>query len=278
MTPGYVNKIIPFSAVDGPGNRTAIFLQGCNFNCQYCHNPETINPCIHCGVCIAGCPAAALEKKDGKVLWFPDQCENCDDCIKSCPYLSTPKTRWMSAADMITAIGKGLPFVRGITVSGGEATLQRDFLVELFEQIKKLPQNLTTFLDSNGSYDFAADEQLMRLTDSVMLDVKDLEPESHQTLTGASNEMVFKNLDFLAKHHKLYEIRTVIYPWAPDIKNTIENCAEIIVPYGDIRYKLIKYRAIGVREEFRYPSPAAELMEELKKMAEDIGVKEVIIV
>ena len=29
---GYINKIIPFSSVDGPGNRTAIFLQGCNFS------------------------------------------------------------------------------------------------------------------------------------------------------------------------------------------------------------------------------------------------------
>ena len=36
-----VVKIIPFSSVDGPGNRTAIFLQGCNINCKYCHNPET---------------------------------------------------------------------------------------------------------------------------------------------------------------------------------------------------------------------------------------------
>ena len=36
-----INRIIPFSSVDGPGNRTAIFLQGCNINCKYCHNPET---------------------------------------------------------------------------------------------------------------------------------------------------------------------------------------------------------------------------------------------
>jgi len=43
MIKGLVNRIIPFSSVDGPGNRTAIFLQGCNFNCSYCHNPETIN-------------------------------------------------------------------------------------------------------------------------------------------------------------------------------------------------------------------------------------------
>ena len=41
-----VNKIIPFSCIDGPGNRTAIFFQGCNLKCTYCHNPETINKCL----------------------------------------------------------------------------------------------------------------------------------------------------------------------------------------------------------------------------------------
>ena len=49
-----VNKIIPFSSVDGPGNRTAIFLQACNLDCKYCHNPETRALCIHCGDCIPG--------------------------------------------------------------------------------------------------------------------------------------------------------------------------------------------------------------------------------
>ena len=55
-----VNKIIPFSAVDGFGNRTAIFLQGCNQNCIYCHNPETIHHCAACGACVKACPAGAL--------------------------------------------------------------------------------------------------------------------------------------------------------------------------------------------------------------------------
>lgn len=45
---GYVRKILPQSSVDGPGNRVAIFMQGCDFNCSYCHNPETI-PVINAG-------------------------------------------------------------------------------------------------------------------------------------------------------------------------------------------------------------------------------------
>lgn len=59
-----VNKIISFSAVDGFGNRTAIFLQGCNQNCWYCHNPETIHHCVACGACVEACPMGALEFVD----------------------------------------------------------------------------------------------------------------------------------------------------------------------------------------------------------------------
>ena len=64
-----VNRIVPFSSVDGPGNRTAVFLQGCNFNCRYCHNPETIRVCTHCGACVSVCPVGALRIEDGEVRY-----------------------------------------------------------------------------------------------------------------------------------------------------------------------------------------------------------------
>ena len=44
-----VNKIIPFSVVDGPGSRFAVFFQSCGFSCAYCHNPETMRMCTGCG-------------------------------------------------------------------------------------------------------------------------------------------------------------------------------------------------------------------------------------
>ena len=97
-----VNKIIPFSNVDGPGNRTAIFFQGCTFNCLFCHNPETIRLCDHCGQCVGVCPTGALEKdSNGKVVWDFDLCTQCDSCIKTCPGNASPKVMWMSVDDIM---------------------------------------------------------------------------------------------------------------------------------------------------------------------------------
>ena len=88
-----VNKIIAFSCIDGPGNRTAIFFQGCNFKCTYCHNPETINKCVNCGLCVKVCPVDALNIVDKKVTWDDKKCVACDACIRECDNLSTPKTK-----------------------------------------------------------------------------------------------------------------------------------------------------------------------------------------
>ena len=96
-----VNKIIPFSSVDGPGNRTAVFLQGCNFNCVYCHNPETIQLCRNCGVCVEKCPTGALTWKDGVVHYDPAVCAFCDACFKSCPHSASPRVRRMTAAQVM---------------------------------------------------------------------------------------------------------------------------------------------------------------------------------
>ena len=241
-----VNKIIPFSNVDGPHNRTSIFFQSCNFNCLYCHNPETINYCVHCGECVKTCPTNALKMIDGKVVWDTDLCCGCDTCIKTCKNNASPKISYMSVEDVVEKIKETRPYIKGITTSGGECTLQKTFLIDLFNEVHKL--GLTCFVDSNGSIDFEAEKELTDALDMVMLDVKDYDNKFHHMLCSYDNALVIKNLKYLLSIGKLYEVRTVCIPgYDGQNRKTIEEVSKLI---GDkCIYKIIKYRPFGVREK-----------------------------
>ena len=275
---GLINKIIPFSSVDGPGNRTAIFLQGCNFNCVYCHNPETINICSNCGQCIEVCPAEALTKNNEEVLWNKSKCCNCDSCIKACNNTSSPKINKMSADDIINELSNYKSFIQGITVSGGECTLQEEFLIELFTKATSL--GLSCFIDSNGSKDFRKMPELLKLCDGVMLDVKAFDKSTHNKYINFDNTNVLSNLEFLASIGKLYEVRTVIVPEIFNNEETVQNVSKVINKYdSNIRYKLIKFRNLGVRKTLTlHPSPSDEYMSNLKNIAEERNCNNIIIV
>lgn len=275
---GIVNKIIPFSSVDGPGNRTAIFLQGCNFNCIYCHNPETINVCSNCGACVKACPTEALRYSMSKVRWHKEYCSNCDNCIRICNSCSSAKVQEMSVDDVIKEIMNYRAFIQGITASGGECTLQEEFLIELFTKAKA--EGLSCFVDSNGSKEFSKMPELTKLCDGVMLDVKVWDEETHKKYISYDNINVIKNLEYLASINKLYEVRTVVVPEIFNNEETVFMTSKIIGEKElDIRYKLITFRSVGVRESGKnISSPSREMMDHLKKIASKNGVKNVVIV
>lgn len=275
-----VNKIIDFSAVDGPGNRSVVFLQGCNFNCSYCHNPETINECIECMQCVTYCPTQALQIIGQKVMYDLSKCVLCDNCIKHCPHNSSPRIREMTPLEVMEKIKCNKSFIRGITVSGGECTRWHDFLIEFLRLAHK--EKLPVLLDSNGSYDFARDPEMVELIEGVMLDIKAFDEGAHKKLTGQSNSTVLKNAVYLAKHHKLFEIRTVVLPEGQNAKQIIDQIGDLLAKYmqeTNVRYKLIKYRPYGVRKAYRMEkSPSDEQMEILKEYAYQKGFKDVIII
>lgn len=296
-----INKIIPLSVVDGPGCRTSVFVQGCNIACAYCHNPETQQLCSGCGLCVSQCPAGALsiqenggetpkENKHDRVIWDESLCVQCDTCIRVCPSHASPKVRRMSAEDVWKEIEKNMPFIQGITVSGGECTLYPEFLTELFRRAGKA--GLTCFLDSNGCVDLSQYPRLMQVTDQVMLDVKAWDHDVFGRLTGGDVSIVKKNLKYLAEHGKLFEVRLVCLDSEHEGEKRQEGVPEVdmeaviagvsreAAPYlKEFRLKLITFRQYGVTGSLKdAKSPSRERMEELNRLAVRYGFQDIQVV
>lgn len=202
---GRVARVLPFSAVDGPGNRAVVFLQGCDFDCAYCHNPETR----------AG-TGEGVER--------------------------------LSVQELVARFAPYRPFLRGITVSGGECVLQHEFLTALLEASNEL--GLPGLVDTNGSTPLSGLPRLVEAAEGFMLDVKAWNPGEHLALTGSDNRAVLENLRFLAEQAKLAEVRTVICPGRFDLEETVRETSLVLGRAGSRAvYRLLRYRPQGVREE-----------------------------
>jgi pyruvate formate lyase activating enzyme len=204
---GQVADTVTFSNVDGPGNRFVVFLQGCNFDCVACHNPQTI-PVV-----------------DGEHFH-------------------------RTVDELLPHIRKAAPFLSGITVSGGEATLQPEFLLDLFGALKADHdlRRLTNFIDSNGSCDRATWDRLAPVTDGAMIDLKCLDPAIHRQMTGESNLPVLDSIDHLHRLGLLYEVRLLILKGVNDDPRLLRRTGEWLAKVDPaMRVKVIGFRAHGAR-------------------------------
>ena len=127
-TVGFIHSTESFGAVDGPGIRFIVFLQGCHMRCKYCHNPETWE------VVQGSSDSDMVEKRIDELTssGIRVECMTPSEVIKKAIRF---KTYWKNGG--------------GITVSGGEALLQIDFVTELFELAHK--EGINTALDTSGN-------------------------------------------------------------------------------------------------------------------------------
>ncbi|OCA63373.1 glycine radical enzyme activase [Aeromonas piscicola] len=253
-----VSRVLPFSCVDGPGNRLVLFLQGCNFRCPGCHNPHTIGLCDDCGDCLAVCPSGALTLDEGclgerRVRWQAALCTDCDACLDACPRSANPKTATMTVAEVLALLRRYGPLLSGITVSGGEATTQLPFVIALFTAIRQAPDlsHLSCLLDSNGSLAATGWLRLLPVLDGAMLDLKGWRDSVHHTLTGYGRERVLASLQLLASHGKLTELRLLLVPGRSDFLDAdgkLEaDLASFLQSLGPVPIRLNGFRHHGVR-------------------------------
>lgn len=270
---GLVNKVLLQSFVDGPGNRAVIFLQGCNFNCLYCHNPYMINICNHCGLCVPQCPQGALVRADGRVLWDSSLCAECDRCIEMCPRNSSPQVRSARPHALWLEIEPTAPFLSGVTVSGGEATQQADFVRDFFTEVKA-HSSLTTFIQTNGDVPRGKLAGLVPVTDGFMVDLKAFDAATHRRLTGTDNAQVLSTIRFLAEHEKLYQVRQVVVPGFSDTEASARTLARFLLSIDPtIALRFLRFRPHGARGvAATWEEPTDEIMEAMVSAATDEGL------
>lgn len=280
---GHLNDLIRFSAVDGPGNRFVVFVQGCNFNCIACHNPHTINACDSCGICVEPCPEMALFF-DGRhdVVVDDDVCTDCGICIEVCPNDSTPLTTMVRIDGITKQIEEVAHFLSGITVSGGEPTMQIDFLAGLFCSIKcsEHLSGLTTFVDSNGHANRDVWDRLLPVMDGAMIDLKALDADVHRTMTGQSNALVLESIRYLAEWRRLYEVRLLMVPGKNDSVDAVADTARWLRSVDPaMRVKLIGFRQHGVRPQFAHlPDADPAHISDLADVIREVGLEDLTIV
>ncbi|MDR3224943.1 MAG: glycyl-radical enzyme activating protein, partial [Clostridiales Family XIII bacterium] len=158
-----------FSTTNGPGIRTTAFLKGCPLRCAWCHNPESQSPepqllyrahlCIHCGACVAVCRYGARSDDGASHRYDANACTDCRRCADACMSGALKVAgEEMSVARLTSELLKDKPFFGrsngGITLSGGEPSLQLDFSVGALRAARR--ENLHTAFDTSGYADSAA--------------------------------------------------------------------------------------------------------------------------
>jgi pyruvate formate lyase activating enzyme len=299
-----VFEIQKLSTEDGPGIRTTVFFKGCPLKCEWCHNPESIekgqqlqwfqNKCIGCEICIETCKQEALSFEKEGLHIDRDRCIVCGKCAEECPStaLNLIGKRW-NLEDLYKEIEKDKVYYTksdgGVTVSGGEPTLQKDFILEF---LKKCKQNgISTALDTCGIASKDTYLELLPYVDLILLDIKEINAEKHKEYTGVSNEKILENAEWLAEytkeHGKQLWIRTPIIPQYTASEQNIKGIGTFIVEkLQNIpeRWDLLAFNNLCVSKYDRLDKiwPLCNLnlmteeeMIELYQVAQSTGVKNV---
>ena len=138
----------------------------------------------------------------------------------------------------------------GITVSGGEALLQIDFLTDLFEEAHR--RGINTCLDTAAQPFtreepfFAKFQRLMQSTDLVLLDIKHIDSEKHRWLTGHGNENILDCARYLSDIAKPVWIRHVLVPGITTDEEQLTQLRQMLDTLHNIqKVEVLPYHTLG---------------------------------
>lgn len=189
------------------------------------------------------------------------------------------------------------PFIRGVTVSGGEPTIHYKKLVPLFQKLRE--EGLTCYLDSSGFFDYERTQPLLDVTDKVLFDLKGdgvglqqlcfdrknrfgLAPQNvlleRVTMKQENLQRNFNNLIRLLEVGKIEEVRLVYLKDFFDAQQLIKKVSSVLKNYPEVLLKIIRVHTKGTRDPEGLSKflPTPEETEQLSQYAKSCGISRVV--
>ncbi len=266
---GIIFDIKRFAIHDGPGIRTTVFLKGCPLACKWCHNPESIDPrpeialyperCIACGNCREVCPKLAGRTGLAPNIILEGLCDQCGRCVDTC-YAGAVELagRTVTVGEIVEEVLKDRTFYEtsggGVTLSGGEPTMQFGFCRALLTELKAA--GLHTALDTSGYVPWERLKELIPLVDLFLYDLKVISPTKHVRWTGVDNRIILSNLRRLSQAGSAIQVRFPVIRGVNSSKRDLEQLAAVVrslEPTPEVAMLPYHHFAVSKYKRFRKP-------------------------
>jgi pyruvate formate lyase activating enzyme len=246
-----------YSVHDGPGIRTLVFFKGCPLRCRWCQNPESIDAriemaflakkCIGCGECAKVCPKEAVVFEDGRRI-NRELCDRCGECADVCyAEALTVVGKQYDVRSLLEIVERDRPFYEqsggGVTLSGGEPTMQFEFVAEFLHTAREA--GLNTVIETCGAFAWNRFEKLLPYLDIIYFDLKAADMEDHRRLTGIDNERILANARKLSRSGAKVVFRIPLVPSMTATEENIAGLIDLLSELGQKEAHLLPYHKMG---------------------------------
>ena len=205
---GKIHSIETFGAVDGPGIRFVVFLQGCPMRCKYCHNPDTWG--------LGGGTDKSVEELMNEIR----------------------KYKHYFGKDGGVTVSGGEPMVQIDFVTELFETLKKESIHTCIDTCGVL-YNQSKVMN-------AKIEKLLELTDLVLLDLKHIDSNAHKELTGHKNENILAFAKLLSKMGKPMWVRHVLVPTINADEENLKKLRAFIDTLDNVeKIEVLPYHTMG---------------------------------